>query len=369
MAMTPRQVDRNMDWRVVKITEVNTTTGHIEATDQYDTPMMIDITNKPAFFQVPIVGEMWTVSRRGSDWLLEARYDRDDVSTPLDKMKPGDARIEAPGTVYIIGTKVVTVETSAPPGLVRVSASVTMPFESPAIPPPILQPTAPSTNDILFFDSAKWTNSKLTNAMVSAGAAISYSKLALANSILNADIAAGAGIAYSKLALAGSVVNADISGSAGIAYSKLALANSVANTDIAAGAAIDPSKLLLTAQTAAATATTIFTTTQIDVTGCSLTLAAAGTYLAWASFDFSFPANTGDTAVGLLVVDGVSQSAQAILKDVNTASGQREMVSQTWLFTTSGVNKVAKLQVVRFNASGTAQALLTHTTLTTLRIA
>ena len=85
----------------------------------------------------------------------------------------------------------------------------------------------------------------ITNAEISATAAIAYSKLALSASIVNADIAAGAAIAYSKLALSASIVNADIAAGAAIAYSKLSLASSIVNADIAAGAAIAYSKLSL----------------------------------------------------------------------------------------------------------------------------
>ncbi len=62
----------------------------------------------------------------------------------------------------------------------------------------------------------------LVDANVDAAAAIAYSKLNLATSIVNADINASAAIAYSKLNLATSIVNADINASAAIAVSKLA---------------------------------------------------------------------------------------------------------------------------------------------------
>lgn len=62
----------------------------------------------------------------------------------------------------------------------------------------------------------------LTNSNISASAAIAYSKLNLAASILNADINASAAIAYSKLNLSASIVNADIASAAAIALSKLA---------------------------------------------------------------------------------------------------------------------------------------------------
>lgn len=69
---------------------------------------------------------------------------------------------------------------------------------------------------------AKIANTTITNANISASAAIAYSKLDLSNSIVNADISTSAAIAYSKLALSNSIVNADISTSAAIARSKLA---------------------------------------------------------------------------------------------------------------------------------------------------
>lgn len=62
----------------------------------------------------------------------------------------------------------------------------------------------------------------LTNSNISASAAIVYSKLSLANSIVNADINSAAAIAYSKLNLSASIVNADVAAGAAIALSKLA---------------------------------------------------------------------------------------------------------------------------------------------------
>ncbi len=85
--------------------------------------------------------------------------------------------------------------------------------------------------------------SSIVNADISNSAAIAYSKLSLSNSIVNADISSSAAIAYSKLALTGTLVNSDISSSAAIAYSKLALAGSIVNADISASAAIALSKL------------------------------------------------------------------------------------------------------------------------------
>jgi hypothetical protein len=80
-------------------------------------------------------------------------------------------------------------------------------------------------------------------ADLSGSAAVPYSALILTNSIVNADVASAAGISYSKLNLTGSVLNADISASAQIAYSKLNLSGSVANADISSSAAIAGSKI------------------------------------------------------------------------------------------------------------------------------
>lgn len=86
----------------------------------------------------------------------------------------------------------------------------------------------------------------ITNTEISNSAAIAYSKLNLASSILNADVSNSAAIAYSKLALTGGIVNADINASAAVAYSKLNLNGAVVNADIGASAAIAYSKLALT---------------------------------------------------------------------------------------------------------------------------
>lgn len=94
-------------------------------------------------------------------------------------------------------------------------------------------------------NAANNTISNISDANISASAAISYSKLNLTGSIVNADISASAAIAYSKLNLAGSIVNADVASGAAIVYSKLSLSNSIVNADINSSAAISYSKLNL----------------------------------------------------------------------------------------------------------------------------
>jgi hypothetical protein len=71
--------------------------------------------------------------------------------------------------------------------------------------------------------SAKILDGTIVDADINASAAIAYSKLNLANSIVTGDI------------VDGTIVDADISGTAAIAYSKLNLANSIVTGDIVDG--------------------------------------------------------------------------------------------------------------------------------------
>lgn len=68
--------------------------------------------------------------------------------------------------------------------------------------PTVGQPNATEDVDVLNTLNTIVTlvNGNIDNANIASGAAVAYSKLALANSIVNADIASGAAIGYSKLA-------------------------------------------------------------------------------------------------------------------------------------------------------------------------
>lgn len=70
--------------------------------------------------------------------------------------------------------------------------------------------TADGTTITLTGQSFSIATGGITNTHINSAAAIAYSKLNLANSVVNADVAAGAAIAYSKLNLAGSLVYADV---------------------------------------------------------------------------------------------------------------------------------------------------------------
>jgi len=82
-------------------------------------------------------------------------------------------------------------------------------------------------------DTTKLATGAVTNLKVDSAAAIAYSKLNLATSIVNGDISSSAAIAYSKLSLSASIVNADVASGAAIAYSKLSLGTSITTSDLA----------------------------------------------------------------------------------------------------------------------------------------
>lgn len=110
---TDRAIARNQEWRVVKITEVNPSTNHIAAQDQYGTNILIDVTGHPSLLQIPVVGELWTISRRGSDWILERRYENPDTNLPFTQMNPGDIRIEASGDITLLSGALTDTDPSA----------------------------------------------------------------------------------------------------------------------------------------------------------------------------------------------------------------------------------------------------------------
>ena len=95
------------------------------------------------------------------------------------------------------------------------------------------------TNDSRLTDQRTPLDNSVTNAKVSASAAIAQSKLAL--SITNAEVSGTAAIAKSKLA-ALNIVDADVAAGAGIAKNKLASLN-IADADVVAGANISKSRL------------------------------------------------------------------------------------------------------------------------------
>lgn len=114
----------------------------------------------------------------------------------------------------------------------------------------------------------------------------------------------------------------------------------------------------------AATADLALTTSDQDVTGCSVTLGSSGTYLVWGVFDFHHSASGGGVAVGSLYVDGTAETSTALLDEAAVHAS----VSQVWLVSTSP-DIVVKLAAKKTVNAGTVEVKANHTTITVLRVA
>jgi hypothetical protein len=159
-------------------------------------------------------------------------------------------------------------------------------------------------------------NDVITNLMVNSSAAIAYSKLNLATSIVNGDISASAAIAYSKLNLATSIVNGDISNSAAIAYSKLALALSIVNGDISASAAIAYSKLNLA----------------LSIVNGDISASAA---IAYSKLNLATSIVNGDIAAGAVIA--YSKLAALTASKMLTSDGSGFVSATSWGYASNNV--------------------------------
>ena len=119
------------------------------------------------------------------------------------------------------------------------------------------------------------TNANLTGPITSIGNATTIS----AGVIDNSHISSSAAIGYSKLNLATSIVNADVATGASIAYSKLNLATSIVNADIATGAAIVDTKLA-TISTAGKVSNSATTATNANTVSAIVARDASGNFSA-----------------------------------------------------------------------------------------
>lgn len=155
---------------------------------------------------------------------------------------------------------------------------------------------------------------KIANDNVDTSAAIAYSKLNLATSIVNGDISGSAAIAYSKLNLATSIVNGDISGSAAIAYSKLNLAGSIVSSDISGTISIAKGG------TNSATALNNNRIMQSS-TGAIVEAAAITASRALASDANGIPVASATTATELGYVNGVTSAIQTQFSGKASLSG------------------------------------------------
>lgn len=148
----------------------------------------------------------------------------------------------------------------------------------------------------------------ISDAHVASGAAVSYSKLALSDSIVDADINSAAAIAYSKLALTGSIVDADVAADAAVAYSKLSLTGSVVDADISTSAAIALSKLAALTGSRALVSDADGEISVSDVTSTELGYLSGLTSSAQTQLDGKLDL-AGGTMSGPLVLSGDAASA------------------------------------------------------------
>lgn len=162
-------------------------------------------------------------------------------------------------------------------------------------------------------------NDSLTNIKINSAAAISYSKLNLAASIVNADIASAAAIAYSKLSLANSIVNADIATSAAIVDTKLdtiSTVGKVSNTATTATNVNTASAIVARDASGNFAAGTITANITGDLTGNASTV----TTNANLTGDVTSVGNATSIASAVIVNDDVNASAAIAYSKLNLAT-------------------------------------------------
>jgi hypothetical protein len=125
--------------------------------------------------------------------------------------------------------------------------------------------------------------------------------------------------------------------------------------------------LALTTYLARCSGDLTLTTSYQDVAGATVTLAAIGTYMIWAVFDFELNTVSANLAQGELNVDGVGQTGVAGLR-VNASHRERGTYAQMWEVTTTGVNEIAKLRALKTVDDGTGTCY-TSSCIMALRIA
>lgn len=132
-------------------------------------------------------------------------------------------------------------------------------------------------------------------------------------------------------------------------------------TEKVADGAISPRKISLASGSLSATSGFALTTSWQDIPGTTGNLLAETnlTVIAIAVFDFSIFGGSDTTTVGVLAVDGVAQSGQAIMY----GGDSRGTVSQTYRFQVTPGTHVIKLQATK-TTNGGASVQGTHTRLT-----
>jgi hypothetical protein len=108
MFMDERMIHRQLERRYVTIREVDMVSGrYIDGQDNTGAYLRVSMQENPALTAIPAPGEIWEVSRRGVDWVLERRLDVQGMEISTEMLQPGDYRIEAPNDLYLNGRDVI----------------------------------------------------------------------------------------------------------------------------------------------------------------------------------------------------------------------------------------------------------------------
>lgn len=117
---------------------------------------------------------------------------------------------------------------------------------------------------------------------------------------------------------------------------------------------------------AAASGTLTLGTSLADIANCTKTVTVSGANafaVVTGAFDMSKTA-VAATAVGVLVVDGAAQAAQAIFSDSGNTITDRQTVCETWTIPLTAGSHTLKLQASRSPGAGAVAANATNTVIT-----
>lgn len=103
MALSDRQIRRQTEERVVKITEVNTDTGYVGMLDQYGTQLRASLDFSTPLIAIPAIGDTWIAQRRSTSWYLVRQSN---IVSELSAYGPGDRSLIAPGNLNLAGQNV-----------------------------------------------------------------------------------------------------------------------------------------------------------------------------------------------------------------------------------------------------------------------
>jgi hypothetical protein len=110
--MYDRKAQRENTIRTIRITEVNPSNNFITGQDEYGAALYVSYQTHDGVVSVPQTNELWTVERRGHNWVLDRRVElKTDEIIPTTELNPGDKRVSSPNTLHLTGTQANVVAT------------------------------------------------------------------------------------------------------------------------------------------------------------------------------------------------------------------------------------------------------------------